>query len=209
MKKYIIYYTDNHIDESLRIAVAKQLVRAAGGIPIISVSQKPIELGLNILIEKIPRCDSSIFKQIVIGTDASDADIIYLAEHDVLYHPSHFEFTPGQEDMFYYNGNQWHLRASDGQASTWKRSRISGRGYIVAFRDLILEHYNSALEGRRHRVRKQRFMSAFPNIDIRHGMNFSKANAFRSRNRRNFILANEIPGWGKTKGRFKEFIEGV
>jgi len=202
--KTLVYYTDNHIDEELRIAVARQLLHASGGLPIISVSHKPIDLGRNVVVGKLGRSDLSIFKQIVIGALLAD-DIVFLIEHDVLYHPSHFDFTPKQHDTLYYNNNKWHLRLSDGKASYWESPNISMRSQIVAHKNILIEHYGKAIVGNTKSVHKETFFSECPNIDIRHQDNFTKPDdMFRpKKHRKNFRLSSEIPCWGEIELKTK------
>ena len=57
-----------------------------------------------------------MFKQILSALEAQDTDIVYFCEHDVLYDPSHFEFTPPKKDVWYYNVNVWKLDANTGHA---------------------------------------------------------------------------------------------
>ena len=55
------------------------------------------------------------------------------------------------------------------------------------------------------------YMSKVPNIDIRHPNTLSRQrmdkSEFRSEHsRRGWTESDGVPGWGKTKGRFDEFI---
>ena len=56
------------------------------------------------------------FRQILAGLEALDTDVVFMVEHDVLYHPSHFDFTPPERDIFYYNRNTWKVNAETGHA---------------------------------------------------------------------------------------------
>ncbi len=191
MKKTIVYYTDNNIDEQLRAAVAKQLVHAAGNIPIVSVSWEPVDLGKNMVVGKLCRSEDTMRRQIVIGVRNTDADVIYLAEHDVLYHRSHFEFKPPRQDTLYYNENRWWLRLSDGKTA-W-RDRIGagayGRSQMVGYAKLIVQHYTTV-----SCKKKDTFVSRCPSIDIRHEHNFTNPDLFSGRS----IVANGVPYWGKS-----------
>ena len=66
-------------------------------------------------------------------------------------------------------------------------------------------------EGVRH-YKVKTFKSEYPIIDIRHSNNFTpnrfKKEQFRH-NLEEWELADEIPFWGKTKGRFDEFLNEV
>jgi hypothetical protein len=147
---------------------------------------------------------------------------VFFCEHDVLYHPSHFDFTPNGDDVFYYNENTWKVDANDGRALFYYCRQTSG---LCAKRDLLLEHYRKRVamveengftrkmgfEPGTHRrsarvddYKSEAWMSEYPNIDIRHGKNLTpsrwKQEQFRNKkNCRGWKEADEVPGWGKTK----------
>ena len=117
------------------MACQQQLVKS--GLPIYSVSLRPLYFGHNTVINA-ERGPLTMFRQILAGLEACEADIVYLAEHDVLYHPSHFEFTPERDDLFYYNNNLWKVDAESGRALFHYSNHTS---QLCARRSLLLEHY--------------------------------------------------------------------
>jgi glycosyltransferase involved in cell wall biosynthesis len=227
--KGIVYYTDNRLDQEIAAACQKQLEKCS--VPIVSVSLKPLGFGHNIVIEA-ERSPLTMFKQILAGLEASTADIIFFAEHDVLYSPEHFDFTPPDRTKIYYNLNAWLLRSTDGHALYYKAKRTS---QLCAYRDVLIEHYRKrvamveehgfsrkmgyepASHGRSERVddlKSDTWASSVPNIDIKHGNNLTEArwskDKFRDQqNCQDWKEADEIPGWGVTKGRFKDLLESV
>lgn len=216
--KGIIYYTDNQLKLKIAHKCKRQIKKA--GLPIVSASLKPMtDMGKNVHI-KLERGYLAYFTQIYEALKASDADIIFFCEHDWLYHPSHFDFTPDRNDVYYYNDNWWRLRLSDGLAVSYDTHLLPT---ICAYRSLLLEHYGKALEMIRQGVkpydigfepgthnREQRptnykcasWKSDKPNIDLRHENNLTKSkwhpSEFRSqRNCRNWQETHDIPGWGQ------------
>jgi glycosyltransferase involved in cell wall biosynthesis len=220
--KGCVYYTDNQCEERITNVVRKQLNKI--GYKIVSVSLFPIDFGHNIVLN-LKRSYLTMFKQILAGIQAIDTDIIFLTEHDVLYHPSHFDFTPA-EKKFYYNEHTYKLDYKTGQGLFYYTKQTSG---VCGFRDLFLEHYEKRVKiveengftrkigfepGTRRGIddnTSERYMSEFPNVDIRHRANLTsnrfKKEQFRSkRSIRGWKLVDEIPGWGITKNRFDEFL---
>ena len=216
MTKGIIYYTNNKCDKVIMDSVIKRLKKICTDMEIISVSHKPINFGKNIVMD-LPSEAQSIFKQIYRGLQESKADIVYLTEHDVLYHSSHFEFKPRFKDHFCYNQNVWQVDAETGQA-LWRRSKRTSQ--LVIYRNTLIEYFDKlfkriaqggykaglGVSPMTHRIRGIRshglreFRSEYPNIDIRHKNNFS--NFIRTDEK----LVDSLPYWGKTKGRFYEFL---
>ena len=220
--KQVVYYTDNRIDEQLMLACQKQIVKGIKEKHVISVSLQPIEFGTNIHVPET-RGTLTMFKQILAGLEASTADVIFLAEHDILYHPSHFDFIPPNKEAFYYNLNVWKVRIEDGHAL--KVDDCKQTSGLCAWRELLLEHYRKRVE----RVEKdgykrnmgfepgthsppvgidnypaESWASKYPNIDIRHDKNLT-ANRWEKSEFRNqkytmgWTEADEVTGWGSTK----------
>lgn len=134
--KGILFYTDNQLNLRIARRVQKQLLGA--GLPITSVSLKPMSFGNNIHLP-LKRGYLTMAKQILRGLESMTEDIIFFCEHDVLYHPSHFDFAPEKEDVFYYNTNVWRVRLSDGHGIRTNDCRqLSG---LCAYKSTLLRHY--------------------------------------------------------------------
>jgi glycosyltransferase involved in cell wall biosynthesis len=218
-QKQIIYYTDNQLNVKLAKRVQNQIKSV--GLPIISASLKPMDnMGKNIRI-KGERGISSYFRQIVAALEASTAEYVFFCEHDVLYHPSHFEFTPPTKDKFYYNINVWRVRQKDGLAVTWEANQVAE---LCCARELALEFYRDKLRqveadsfdrsyepGGRDVSKYEQWRSEYPNIDIRHEGNLTKSKWSPEDFRDKSTCVNwqestidKIPGWDK----LKEIIDG-
>jgi len=208
-KKQIVYYTDSRLEEKLDEAVRKQILKASGGIPIISVSQKPLDFGNNICVGIKPRCYLSLYEQLLTGLEAADDNtVIYLCEHDVFYHPSHFNFIPPRVDKIYYNLNRyyWMRNINYFMKSIGKRALSQG----VAWKSAWMPHVREQVQVRKDGIASPcigqflNFESKFPNVDIRHNGNFSNSNRFKNRDKDKLIRNTMgeqaetyiIEGWG-------------
>jgi hypothetical protein len=208
MKKVIVYFTDSRLEEGLDEAVRKQILKAANGIPIISVTQKPIDFGKNICVGMRPRNYLNLYRQLLTGIKATEKDsIVFTCEHDVFYHPSHFDFTPPRNEKIYFNLNRFYwMRNQDFFLSTiGKRALSQGCGH----RNVFLAHAKEQVTTRETGMAApcigpfMNFESKCPNIDIRHGGNFSIFGTFDESH-----LSRRIPSveyWG-TPRRFQEKV---
>lgn len=230
--KGIIFYTDNALKLKIAHTVQNQLARIGKekGIPILSASLKKMTFGdKNIYFPSLKRGYEAMFKQIMAALEHSTADIIFFCEHDVLYHPSHFDFTPTDPNVFYYNQNVWWLRVTDGHALHYDVNQLSG---LCGYREALYTHFKERYE----RVVKEGYStkmgfepmthnriqwdnmfglgtwkSDYPNIDIKHGNNLTGQRWKKEEFRNQSLLVNwmetdeEIPGWGKTKELIKKF----
>lgn len=182
-RKGIIYYTDNKLTLKIARPVQKQLKRI--GLPIVSASLKPMTFGdKNVVIDE-PRGYRAYFKQIIAALETLHTEFVFFAEHDVLYHPSHFDFTPPDKDTFYYNHNVWRWKYPTELAVTWDANQVAE---LCCSRELALEWYRKKFAeyeadpehfDRRFepggRTDYKVWRSAQPNIDIRHGDNLTKS----------------------------------
>lgn len=247
MNKGIIYYTDNSLDEQFAAVVRQRLINASQGIPIVSVSQKPIPFEYNICVGEIGRSLSNMWKQILTALLYSEVDTVYIAEHDVLYDSSHFEFEPEDNNCFYYNRNIWLVRSRDGRV-LWKPSLCFSQcvcNRLILLDDIIQRvrwcanggipplHQGAYEPGRIRKTRtdERKLFSintdmkwrleyfestGRPNVDIRHGRNLSGTRRFRPKSQdaetghhSERIYTDTVPGWGRSQGRFNEWIQEV
>ena len=223
----LIYYTDNRLDPAIMAACQRQIEHCRNGHELVSVSLKPIAFGRNVVVDA-ERSILTMYRQILAGLEASTADIVFLAEHDVLYHKTHFDFIPPRKDVVYYDGNFWQVDCESGHALTHVWRSTSG---LCAYRELLLQHYRRRVQlveergysvgmghepGTHHRPERvddlghEMWHSKWPSIDIRHGHNLTPAKwrkeDFRSqRYTEGWLEADEVPGWGT----YEEAINGI
>lgn len=101
----IIYYTSNREDPEFEKRVQENLLKVCSGLPIISVSQKPINLGTNICVGDVGVSGFNMFRQVQIACEAAKTKFVISAEADCLYPPDYFKFIPPRIDACYRNSN--------------------------------------------------------------------------------------------------------
>jgi hypothetical protein len=199
----VIYYSDNRLDKSsINIESRKSIL--ASGLPIVSCTLKPIDFGKNIVLENMERSYPTMVDQILTALKALDTKYVFFCEHDVLYHPSHFDFTPPRDDIYYYNVNNFRWWFGHDMAISY--DGLTSLSSLCCNRELAIKHYElrkrvieeMGLDKVRSREPRwaRRFgyepgtkrkgnggftdethikrRSEFPNIDIRHYGTFSR-----------------------------------
>jgi hypothetical protein len=161
--------------------------------------------------------------QILKGLLASTARYVFLCESDVLYHPSHFDFRPFREDVFYYNVHVWKVWYEDGLAVwTDDLQQVSGcvasRALLIDFydrriaqieRDGFNRHYEPGIKQTVYpRMRGgvygvENYQSEYPNLCIRHEANLTRSKRapgeFRdAKYAKGWMETRDIGGWGNT-----------
>ena len=230
----LLYYTCLTHDHRIEMTVRNRLTKIRGDMELVTVSlNQPIEFGdINIVVNG-KRSPETMHRQILAGLEQIKADIVFMVESDVLYHESHLDFMPLTNDAFFYNEHTYKVDSITGQAVFYYTKQLSG---CCAYRDLLLGHYQKRVArieqvGRyEHRMgyepgchpaprgvdhyKAERWMSAGPNVDIRHPKTQTKTRwsteEFRDKSTcLGWRLCSDVPGWGTTKGRFDEFLTDV
>lgn len=233
LRKLCLYYTCNSHDPTLELAARNNLKRSTNGHELGCVALQRTDFGDWTIVLDRKKSGGTMHYQILAGLERSTADYVFLCESDVLYHQSHFEFTPPRDDIFYYNTNVWRVRYEDGHAvRTANLQQVSG---ICASRQLLLRHYRKRVEiiesnagifdvkrmayepgtrGKFGDERVENWESPYPNIDITGHGNTLTTPHFSVDSFRNKKYAegwqetdDEIPGWGKLSGRIQEFLQ--
>lgn len=101
----IIYYTSNKEDPDFEKRVQENLLKVSSNLPIISVSQKPINLGKNICVGDIGTSGFNMFRQVEIALMEAKTPFVTSAEADCLYPPDYFEFIPPRTNVCYRDSN--------------------------------------------------------------------------------------------------------
>lgn len=215
----VVYYTNNNISSKIMKLCQDKLKDAIGDRKLVSVSWKPIDFGENIVVTFKKTHNLAIFKQILIGLEALDTDCAFLVEHDVLYHPSHFDFVFDRKDAYYYNVNVWSVRYSDGFAIKFPNISLS---QICSYRETLIlgikRRIDYLVSNSTWKIREIGYepgrrlvsdggvddygiierSSIYPNIDIRdHGTNMTHTLWSQSKNILNWEETYDIPYWGR------------
>ena len=224
----IIYYTSNWLDTYNPYFLAntkKQLLEAAKGLPIISVSQKPMDFGVNICVGDIGRSHLNIYRQILIGAKAAKTKYVAMAEDDILYSYDHFHTNVPEKDTFAYNMSKWSIYTWTKPPMFSFKARLVVNS-LIAKRDMLVE----AMEERFNKIKgvkdedipisrwgdpgrceeklgvsvraTEKFWSTVPNVVFSHPEAFGYGN-LGARKRMGCLRAFEVLYWGKAEDILK------
>lgn len=129
----LLYYTANTIEETLGNNVRQHLLSIKGDLPLISVSQKPLDFGMNVEVGLIGKSYYNCYKQILIGAKLVNTPYVVCCEDDTLYSVEHFSHRPNNERVFSYNKNMWYCEETE----FWTKGWTGMLGCIVGTKYLI------------------------------------------------------------------------
>ena len=225
ISKGILYYSDNRLDPTIMRACQAQLLKCVNSHYLISVTLQPMNFGDNYIID-LERGPLTMHKQILIGLEMLDTDIVYLVEHDCLYHPSHFDFVPRyKHDWVYFNTNVWKVRYPDGHA-VWTDDLQQTSG-LCAYRSVLLGFYRERIKRiervgfdghyepgpKNSSLKTGNWQSKYPNLDIRHNgtLTHSKWSPEEFRNQKyakGWREADSVDSWYE-QGEFSKLLNEV
>ena len=144
----LIYYTSNQVEERFAGNVRQSLLSFE--LPIISVSQKPLDFGRNICVGDIGVSIYNIYKQVLIGAKSADSEYVACCEDDALYNVEHFSHRP-KMDSFSYNLNRWNVN----EDLFFHRNRVN-MSMCVAPRELMVETLEKRFEKYPHSLIREK-----------------------------------------------------
>lgn len=193
----IIYYTSNREDVEFERKIIDNLKKQTKDIPIISVSQKPIDLGKNICIGDIGLSYLNEWKQLLIGLKEAKTEFCIATESDCLYPPDYFTFIPPVNNKVYRYDNVWAFWKK--KSKFWKKAshcegaQICGREYWIECLENMLKNYKgNDNKSARHTFSVIETWTGNPVITFKTGDGVS--------NKTGFILSSKVsvlPYWGK------------
>lgn len=129
----IVYYTSNREEDRFEQVIQEQILRAASGLPIISVSQQPLDFGRNLCVGEVGISNQNAHRQFQIGCQAATTEFVHAAESDTLYPPDYFQFIPEEAQsayrtpvyLFRWGGDRFYRKKSSESAT------VIGREYAI------------------------------------------------------------------------------
>lgn len=213
----VLYYTSNLENEDFLARVRGKLRHLAAGIPIVSVSQKPINFGHNICVGEVGLSSYNIRRQILIGAESAMTDFVALVEDDSLYPPNHFVVQDRFDDStMYYNRKVYMLstrtRMFARKASFFTGSIIVGRNYLIeSLKKMLSKAKSEWIDDKYHdSPRKRMILRTFRSFNndsfkVRYSIvsvdHERSMHPFMHNTRRNL---GEVPGWGKADELLKK-----
>lgn len=166
MDTTILYYTADVEQSSFANKVRDNILSLRGDLPILSVSQVPLDFGNNICVGRVGRSYHNEFRQIQIGLREVKTKYILVAEADTLYPPDYFTKLAGNPGSTRFHGNVWVLYRG---TSVFLFKSISHAAQLIDAR-AWLNRLTASLEGQpkwsleRPPVHNQQFPSDYKTI---------------------------------------------
>jgi hypothetical protein len=218
----ILFLTVNEVPAQWAEFQKQTLLKAVGDSPIITMSMKPLDWGLNILQDR-PKSLSNIYWQMLRGAKLADTEFIGIAEDDTLYNAEHFCPRPASNE-FAYNMCHWSLFTWGEPTYHWRHRH--GNYSLIAPRVLMIEALEERFEmypngtpddrtGELGRFRVEKYLKLTPRklkefwttvsiVNFQHDYSMEDYQR-RHVKRRAALRAYEIPYWGRADKLVENF----
>ncbi len=212
----ILYLTANLEQPYFAENIRQNILKHKGDIPIVSVSQKPLDFGKNICVGVQEPCYFSVIRQIQIGLNEINTKYVLNTDDDFLYPPDYFNFIPPESGHCYRYDNVWVCYCLH---FDYPKPRFHFKGYVggaqIVDREYYLSRINAALKGRKkwesgnpgHEYSMQtdhRYTwTGQPAIDFKTKHNISKGTSVQKK----VWPRRSLPYWGNIKDLRKEMFE--
>ena len=142
----VVYYTHNQEIPSFEERIQASILEHKGDLPIISVSQKPIDFGKNICVGEQGVNSLNTWRQVLIGCQAAKTRFICLTESDTLHHSSYFSFVPERDDIHYIMVPLYIIFTQKRRSHLYYSKPYSDNQVTVG-RDCMIDHLTTMLKG--------------------------------------------------------------
>lgn len=207
----VIYFTSNREKEAFEGRIRRTLLRTIGTLPLISVSQKPIDFGINICVGELEASTANALRQIQLGAVAATTKFITLAESDYLYPREYFRFKPARDDTAYLATPIYVCFAQSRRTKffTLKRGNsdsamIAGRQCLIDGIETVLQKHNGTSLHFAHLLkllRLENFPLSIPAVTFKTDENMHRKSPF-SRTR----ICTELPDWGTAHALIRKYL---
>lgn len=218
----VIYITANETPKHWAKYHLDVLFYATAHLPIISVSRKPMDLGIN-LIDDQPKSYVNIYRQLLRAAWEVKTPYLAVAEDDTLYCKEHFDFFRPKMDEVAYNMSKWSLFTWDPTYNLKMRKTnaalIAPTQYFITCLEERFNKFNGnppeELAGEIGRHQLERGMgitlrnavevySQVPIIQVSHP-NGTEGIQRTKRKKLGAIKATCIPFWGEAQGIIERY----
>lgn len=211
MTATVIYVSSGRESPKFEKRLRQDLLQKVGEVPIISVTQKPIDFGRNICVGDVGASGFNFCRQNLIGCEEADTDFVISAESDCLYSPDYFEFRPERLDVPYRNTNIYvqhfgHPHFFKKDKSTF--AQVVGRRFYKARLEMLLSgqpYWDTTMKNFPKEIGKPLF-EEFELFETRHPcISFKTGKGMRKYTHSDRIPRTELPYWGKVEDILEKY----
>jgi len=141
----VVYYTSNREHERFEENIRKSISRAKGDLPLVSVSQEPMQFGTNVCVGKVGASSQNAYRQMLMGAQEAKTRFVCTAESDCVYPPEYFQFTPPDDECAYLADPLWLLFCLKGKGKVYGLKPRGSESAMVINREVLIKRLEEIL----------------------------------------------------------------
>ena len=141
----VVYYTSNTEHKRFEDRICKSLARAKGNLPLVSVSQEPMQFGVNICVGKVGASSQNAYRQIFLGAQSAETRFVCMAESDCIYPPEYFQFVPPDDQSAWLAYPLWILFCQRGKGKCFYLKPRGSESAMVINREVLIKRIEEIL----------------------------------------------------------------
>jgi hypothetical protein len=221
MDATIFFCSSNKEYPQFEQRIRDNILKVCGDLPIISVTQKPIDFGTNICVgDDVGVSGFNFFRQSLIACKAAKTRFMISTEADCLYPPDYFLFRPERDDKCYRSDNVFVM--GQHRKYFFRKPRGATHAQIVN-REFYIENLERCFEGEpewdatQFNFPKEKFHAKWEDVfnrdDIEYFMQENPVVQIKtSQSMRNYTSAirdpiYSLPYWGKGSDFRKKYYD--
>lgn len=209
----VIYYTSNRENPNFERRIKRTLLHTIRGLPLISVSQKPMDFGRNICVGDVGASGHNAWRQLQIGAMEARTKYVCPTEADFLYPKEYFEFVPPRDDMFYMAQPVYVLFAQRGLGHSFHLKQRGSEAAMVVARDHLLKRLDEIFKGLDmwgpvteaisifRGIRRDHFTMSIPAVTFKTDRNMHRKTPHDTLNK-----LKDLPYWGNSHALLKRYL---
>lgn len=206
--KTIIYVSSNRESPLFELKTREALLNSCGDLPIVAVTQQPVDLGPNcnnIVVGDVGASGYNFCRQVLMACEAAKTTFVISAESDCLYPLEYFQFTPPRIDIPYRNTNIYVQKYMNDYAHKKRSSTFSqvvGREfYIKRLKSLFgdLPQWDTTMKNFPKEINKVLF-EQFEYFETKNPcLSFKTGKGMRKHSATGETKVYDLPLWGSIK----------
>lgn len=214
----IIYYTSNKEDPVFEERIRYTLLQTIEFLPLISVSQKPIDFGKNICVGDVGLSAQNAWRQFQIGAMEAKTKFVCSGEDDVLYAPNFFHFIPPRDDVWYIAHPMYVLWTQRGKKHAFGLKQQGSESAVMVGREYLIDKIEKLLEGHGEGQWKREpelhgsipllfkdatldhFTTSVPSVTFKSDQDMHRRTSYKRGS-----ITNDIPYWGNSIDLIKRY----
>ena len=141
----VVYYTSNTEHKRFEENICKSITLAKGDLPLVSVSQEPMQFGKNVCVGKVGASSQNAYRQLLIGAQEAKTRFICTAESDCVYSPEYFQFIPPDDRCAWLANPLWILFCQKGKGKAYCLKPRGSESSMVINREILIKRIEEIL----------------------------------------------------------------